>query len=122
MEKINLNKFINKKIVFTTSDENNQPRSILVIPSKITTGNIIISNVQMNKSIKNAKINPKVFINMYDEDTDSQYKIDGIATIYKEGKLFEEIKKYEETENLPPELKVNSIIVVKITNIEESIG
>lgn len=76
----------------------------------------------MSKSIKNAKINPKVFINMYDEDADSQYKISGIATIYKKGKLFEKIKKHEETENLPPELKVNSIIVVKITNIEESVG
>lgn len=94
----------------------------MVIPSRITCDTIILSNIQMNKSIKNVKTNSKVFINMYDEDKDLQYKIEGVATLYEEGKLFEEIKKYEETENLPPELKVNSIIVVKIIKIEESVG
>lgn len=51
-----------------------------------------------------------------------QYKIEGVAEILNEGELFTEVKTYEETENLPPELKVNAIIIFHILNIEESNG
>ncbi len=51
-----------------------------------------------------------------------QIKIDGMANIYNSGKLYEDIKEYEETNNLPPELKVNSIIVINIEDIEISNG
>ena len=77
----------------------------------------------MRKSIENIKKNNKCFIGVYIEDKDDlQYKIEGEAEVFEEGELFEEIKTFEEAENLPPELKVNSIIVVKITSIEESNG
>ena len=56
------------------------------------------------------------------EQEDLQYKIEGIAKVETSGKLFEEIKNYEESENLPPELKVSAIIIVKIKNVEESNG
>ena len=113
----------NQNIVFATSDKNNQPRCIWVIPSRVENDRIILSNIQMNKSFKNISQNPKCFINvLIPEQDDLQYKIEGTATIYNSGSLFEEIKKYEETENLPEDLKVNDIIVIKLISIEESSG
>ena len=35
-----------EKLIFTTSDKNNQPRSIWIIPSRIGSDRIIISNIQ----------------------------------------------------------------------------
>lgn len=63
------------------------------------------------------------FLNVYlpDED-DLQIKIEGLAEVVDSGDLFKEIKNYEESENLPPKLKVNSIIIVKIVNVEETNG
>lgn len=46
----------------------------------------------------------------------------GLLQSITTGLLFEEIKNYEESEKLPPELKVNAIIVVDLKNIEESNG
>ena len=112
-----------QKVVFTTVSGSGQPRSIWVMPSRVLEDKIILSNIQMEKSIQNIKQNNKCFINVYMADKDDlQYKIEGEADIYESGTLFEEIKKYEETENLPPELKVNSIIVVNIKSFEESNG
>lgn len=51
-----------------------------------------------------------------------QIKIEGLAEVVDSGDLFKEIKNYEESENLPPKLKVNSIIIVKIVNVEETNG
>lgn len=112
-----------EKVIFTTSSSSNQPRSIWVVPSKIEKNRIVISNIQMGKSFENIKENPKCFINvLIPEHDDLQYKIEGIAKIYYKGRLFEDIKKYEETENLPPELKVNTIIVIELTSFEQSNG
>ncbi len=112
-----------EKVVFSTSSLNNQPRSIWVVPSKIEKDRIILSNIQMSKSFENIKENPKCFINvLMPEQDDLQYKIEGIAKIYYKGKLFNEIKNFEESENLPPELKVNAIIVIELTSFEQSNG
>ena len=112
-----------EKLIFTTADKNNQPRSIWVVPSRIESDVIILANIQMNKSFENIKQNPKCFLNIYiPEKDDLQYKIEGVAKIYESGELFEDVKIYEESENLPPELKVNSIIVVEIKSFEESNG
>ena len=112
-----------EKIIFSTSDKNNQPRSIRVVPSRIEKNRIILSNIQMDKSCKNIQENPKCFINvLMPEQDDLQYKIEGVAKIYQEGKLFEEIKNFEESENLPPELKVKSIIIIELTSFEQSNG
>ena len=112
-----------EKIVFSTSSKSGQPRSIWVIPSRVEQDRIILSNIQMNKTFENLKHNPKCFLNILTaEQEDLQYKIEGVAEIVNEGKLFTEIKQYEETENLPQELKVNAIIIVNIKNIEESNG
>ena len=113
----------NQSVIFTTASKSGKPRSIFVIPSRVSENEIIISNIQMHKSILNILENKQLFINVYMPDKDDlQYKIEGIAEVYDSGKLFEEIKKFEETENLPPEQKVKSIIVVKVISIEETNG
>lgn len=111
-----------EKVIFTTCN-NNQPRSIWVIPSRVENNKIILSNIQMKKSFDNISRNPKCFIDvLIPEQDDLQYKIEGTAEIFNSGKLFEEIKIYEESENLPDDLKVNDIIIININNIEESNG
>jgi len=109
-----------EKVIFVTSSKLHQPRAIYVVPSRITKEQIIISNIQMQKSIKNIKENNKCFINSYIPEEDLQIKIEGEAEVFESGNLFEEIKAYEETENLPPELKVNSIILINIKSVEET--
>lgn len=65
----------------------------------------------------------KTFINvLLSELDDLQYKIQCEAEIRDNGRLFEEIKQFEESENLPPELKVSAIIINKIIKVEESNG
>ena len=111
------------KVVFATCDESFKPHCVWVMPSRVEKDRIILSNIQMETSIKNVKDNKNCFINVYfPEKDDMQYKIDGVAEVFESGKLFEDIKNYEESENLPPELKVNSIIVVSIKNVVETIG
>lgn len=112
----------NEWVILSTSN-NNLPRSIVVMPSRIESNKIILSNIQMNKTIENIKANPNCFINVYiKEKNDKQYKINCICEIFSDGDLFNEIKEYEETNNLPEELKVNQIIVANIKEIEISEG
>ena len=112
-----------EKVIFTTVSQDFQPRSIWVIPSRVLKDKIILSNIQMQKSIANIRSNSKCFINVYMADKDDlQYKIEGDADIVESGELFEEIKQHEESENLPPELNVNSIIVINIKKFEQSNG
>ena len=113
----------NEWLIFSTADSNNQPHSIIVLPSRIEKNRIILSNIQMNHSIQNIKTNPKCFINVYlKEQNDTQIKISGIGKVEENGELFNDIKTYEETNNLPEDLKVRSIIVIEICNIEISEG
>lgn len=113
----------NEWIVFSTASDNKEPHAIVVIPSRVEKDKIILSNIQMKKSIENIKLNPKCFIDVYiKEQEDKQIKIDGIGNIYDSGELFQEIKEFEEINNLPEDLNVNSIIVIKISNVEVSEG
>lgn len=110
-------------VILSTANKDGKPHSIIVQPSRIESDKIILSNIQMKTSIDNLKENNKCFINIFlKENDDMQIKIDGIAKIYTSGKLYEDIKEFEETNNLPPELKVNSIIVINFENIEISNG
>ncbi len=107
----------NEWITLSTSKDN-KPRSIIVLVSRVENNRIIISNIQMNKTIDNIISNPNCFINVYDKETDTQIKIDCLAEVYNEGSLYQEIKEYEETNNLPEDLKVRSIIVLNFVNVE----
>lgn len=111
------------KVMLVTASTSGSPRGVYVIPSEITKDMIILSCIQMQKSIANIKANNKVFINAFlPEKDDLQYKITGLAYIEDDTADFKRIKHYEESENLPPELKVNSIVKVKITSVETSNG
>lgn len=112
----------NEWVVFSTSKDNT-PHSIIVMPSRVESYKIILSSIQMVKTIENLKTNNKGFIGVYlKSKDDKQYKIDCLCEILNEGKLFNEIKNYEEENNLPEELKVNSIIICKFEKIEICLG
>lgn len=113
----------NEWVIFATANNNNEPHSIIVIPSRIEKNQIILSNIQMKQSIENIKTNPKCFINVYiKKQNDRQIKITGVGKVEESGELFNNIKEYEETNNLPEELKVNSIIIIEIEHIEITEG
>lgn len=113
----------NNEWVILSTSKDNIPRAIVVMPSRVESERIILSNIQMYKSIGNITNNSNCFINVYIKDlNDKQIKIDCNAEIQSDGELFEEIKEYEETNNLPKDLKVNSIIVANINNVEVSEG
>lgn len=77
----------------------------------------------MNKSIENINYNPNCFIDVYiKEKNDKQIKLECSAQVYSDGKLYDEIKDFEETNNLPDDLKVRSIIVADIKSVETSEG
>ena len=112
----------NEWVIFSTS-KNNIPHSIIVMPSRIEEDKIILSNIQMNNSIANISNNPNCFIDVYLKNSnDKQIKIDCLAQVYNNGKLYDEIKEYEERNNLPEDLKVRSIIVAEIKKVEVSEG
>lgn len=112
----------NEWVIFSTS-KNNIPRAIVVMPSRVESDRIILSNIQMNKSIENVNGNSNCFINTYIKDqNDKQIKISCDAEVYNDGELYNEIKEFEETNNLQDDLKVHSIIVANIKNIEVSEG
>lgn len=113
----------NEWVIFSTTNNDKEPRAIVVMPSRVEKDKIILSNIQMNKSIENLMNNSKCFIDVYvKEQNDKQIKINGIGKVSESGELFEEIKEYEETNNLPEDLKVRSIIVIEFTNIEVTEG
>ena len=112
----------NEWVIFSTS-KNNIPRAIVAMPSIVEPERIILSDIQMNKSIENINENSNCFINAYIKDqNDKQIKISCDAEVYNSGELYNEIKEFEETNNLPDDLKVHSIIVANIENIEVSEG
>lgn len=110
--------FINENewVVFASSSETSTPRAAIVIPSRVTADEIIISNVQMGKSVNNVRENNQVFVSAYKDET--QIKISGMADYLDSGTLFDEIKEFEKTRYVD----VRGIIVVKISNIEQTEG
>lgn len=114
-----------KTLVLATADENNMPRCVIVMPSRIESEKIYLCDIQMEKTIDNLKQNNKCFLNVYIPDqNDLQYKIEGLAEIVSEGNVFNEIKNYEENENglLDLGLEVRELIIVKIISVAESNG
>ena len=106
----------NEWVIIGTCD-NNLPRCIVVMPSRVEEKQMIISNIQMDKTINNIRNNNNCFINVYLKDEETQIKIIGTAKELTDGELYNEIKKYEETNNLPEELNVKSILVIEYQDI-----
>lgn len=114
-------------IMLATANKDGVPHCTIVEPSRFYEDKIIIPIVQMEVSKKNILENDKVFIHIYKEDENDpelsiQYKLNCIAKIETEGILFDEIKKYEETEVLPDGFYVNGIIIANIIDCKEFIG
>ena len=123
LSNIEIEEIKNNEWVILSTSNNNEPRAIVVMPSRVESDRMILSNIQMSKTIENLKKNPNCFINAYiKNNNDKQYKIECNCEILEDGELFNEIKLYEEENNLPEELKVHSIIVAKYCNIEISEG
>jgi uncharacterized pyridoxamine 5'-phosphate oxidase family protein len=109
-------KFIqkNEEVIFATASDDMQPRAIVVLPSIIETDRIILSNVQMTRSVRNLLANPKVFI--LSSDGSRQIKISGVAKYLTKGDLFDEVKIFEKDRGV----KVRGIIDVAQLKIEET--
>lgn len=108
----------NEWVILSTANKENTPHCIIVMPSLVENNRIVISNIQMEETIRNVEENEKCFIDVYiKEKNDKQIKINGIGKILKKGELYNNIKEYEEENNLPPELKVNSIIEIQIIDV-----
>jgi len=108
----------NEWVILSTASKDNIPHCIIVMPSLVEDNRIVISNIQMEETIRNVKENEKCFIDVYiKEENDKQIKINGIGKIFEDGELYNNIKEYEEKNNLPPELKVNSVIEIQITDV-----
>ncbi len=104
-----------KTVVLTTSDADNQPRSVFVEASIVRNDSIFITDNHLEKTIENIKQNEKVFILAYKEDYSYIVYITGTTIYHDNGNILEEIK------NLPENKKYNpkSVIEIKINKIEE---
>ena len=114
-------------LMLATASREGKPHCTIVEPSRYYEDRIIIPIVQMEISKKNIMENNQIFIHVFKEDkTDpewsTQYKLECNAKIETSGELFEEIKKYEETEVLPEGFYVNGIIIAYIEDCKEYIG
>ena len=113
--------------MIATSSRSGEPHCTIVEPSRIENNQIIIPIVQMVVSKQNILENSKIYLHFYkinpeDAELNTQYKISANATIETSGKLFEEIKHYEETEVLPEGFYVNGIVIAELLNMEKFVG
>ena len=114
-------------LMLATASKDGKPHCTIVEPSKYYNDRIVIPIVQMEVSKKNIMENNQIFIHVYkenenDPDWSIQYKLECTAQIETSGELFEEVKKYEESEVLPEGFYVNGIIIAHIDSFKECIG
>ena len=114
-------------LMLATASKEGTPHCTIVEPSRYYEDRIIIPIVQMETSKKNILENNKIFLHIFKEDKNDpecsiQYKLNCSAKIETSGDLFEEVKKYEETEVLPEGFYVNGIIIANIIDCKEFIG
>lgn len=114
-------------LMIASASKEGIPHCTIVEPSRYLENKIIIPIVQMEITKKNIEENNNIFIHIFKEDENNpeysiQYKMNCKATIETTGELFEEIKRYEETEVLPEGFYVNGIIIVEILDCKEYIG
>lgn len=114
-------------LMIASASKEGIPHCTIVEPSRYLENKIIIPIVQMEITKKNIEENNNTFIHIFKEDENNseysiQYKMNCKATIETTGELFEEIKRYEETEVLPEGFYVNGIIIAEILDCKEYIG
>ena len=109
--------------MLATSSKKGIPHCVLVQPSIYENDRLIFSVIQMKTSKKNVAENQKVFLNFYNKDTDTQYKLNATVQFEDSGKLFDEIKHYEENEvGLPEGFHVHAIMIANLIDFEEVVG
>ena len=113
--------------MFVTASKDGKPHCTIVEPSKFFDNEIVIPIVQMVTSVNNVKENENVFLHFTKENEEyygdsTQFKIDAVAKIEKKGKMFDEVKQYEEVERLPEGWTVKGIVRAKIVKVEEVVG
>ena len=90
----------NGPIIFTTSDESGLPNSIYAAcVSKFNDSTIIIADNFFNKTRKNILLGNKGSI-LFITNEEKSYQLKGIIKYHKEGKYFEDMKKWN-PEKLP---------------------
>ena len=114
-------------LMLATASKNGIPHCTIVEPSRYYNDKIIIPIVQMEVSKKNILENNNIFLHVFKEGKNDpewsiQYKINCLAQIETSGELFEEVKKYEETEVLPEGFYVNGIVIANIIECKEYVG
>ena len=114
-------------LMLATASKEGKPHCTIVEPSRYYEDKIIIPIVQMETTKRNIEENENIFIHVFKEDENDpewsiQYKMSCTAKIETSGKLFEEIKHYEETEVLPEGFFVKGIIIATIVECKEYIG
>lgn len=60
-----IEEIIDNQWITLSTAKDNLPRSIIVMPSRVESNRMILSNIQISKTIENIKENPKCFINIY---------------------------------------------------------
>jgi predicted pyridoxine 5'-phosphate oxidase superfamily flavin-nucleotide-binding protein len=107
----------NNVMYFATASGAGAPRVIPVMPSLVESGMIVLSDMQMSVSAKNAKENKNVFLYLIDSNMNRNLKISGVAEYAAAGELFDKVVKLEAERC--PELTPRGIIIINIENIVE---
>jgi len=76
-----------QNIVLATSSKDGNPRAIVVVSLGFIDDRLLIGACLMGKSLENIKENNKVSIVAFKDN--EYYRIDGVATIYPEGKYLD---------------------------------
>jgi hypothetical protein len=76
-----------KEVIFCTASKKGLPNGIIVISRGFIDGQILIADCQMEKTIKNLRVNNNVCI------IGGYYKIIGRAKIFSKGKYFAAVEK-----------------------------
>lgn len=101
----------NKLIILGTSSKNGKPNIIIVASCGIFNNKILISDCQMNKTLKNLNENKSIALCVFNRK--DYFQIKGEASYIQKGKFFEIVKKFSEGTPYKPK----GAILIKINGI-----
>lgn len=100
-----------KLIILGTSSKNGKPNIIIVASYGIFDNRILISDCQMNKTLKNLNENKSIALCVFNKK--DPFQIKGEASYFQKGKFFEIVKKFCEGNSYKPK----GAILIKINEI-----
>jgi len=105
-----------KPAPIATADANGMPNVVYVGFLKVLDDEtIMIADNFFYKTAANLAENPKISILCYDTESKKSFQVKGTATIYKEGKYFDEMTKWVLAVN--NKLPAKAAVVVKVEEI-----